>query len=107
MEYPKLRPKYTVQRVSEIDSPGGPLEDVGLAMVSTDPDDIDSPFVLMPRKDPVAYEAMRLYMQLCEPQLASEIRAWLRKIAAAEPVYGTQGKRNRMTIRLRMLAEVE
>lgn len=103
----KLRPKYTVQRVNELDSPGGPLKKVGKLMLSTDPADVDSPFVLMPRKDPAAFAAMGTYMDLCEPQLANEIRAWLRKVAAAEPIFGTQGKRNFSAIRIKRLHEVE
>lgn len=101
MEGHRLRPKYMVTRMDDSGIMSGP------SMPSTDPEDINSPFVLMPRKDPAAFEAMRAYMSLCEPQLANEIRAWLRKIAAAEPVYGTQGKRNRAFIRSRMLQEVE
>lgn len=103
----RLRPKYTVQRVRERDSPGGPLEKVGLSMFATDPDDINSPFVLMPRKDPAAFAAMGTYMELCEPQLSDEIRAWLRKIAEAEPIFGTQGKRNFTAIRVERLSRVD
>ena len=97
----RLRPKYRVIREDEEG------RTIGKIMKSTDPDDVDSPFVLMPRKDPAAYDAMRIYAQLCEPQLANEIRAWLRNIAQAEPVYGTQGIRNRTAIRLKMLHEAE
>lgn len=101
MEKYKLRPKYIVVKIG-VD---GKMS--GSKMKSTDSEDVDSPFVLMPRKDPAAYEAMRAYMVFCEPQLANEIRAWLRKIAQAEPVYGTQGSRNRTAIRMKMLLGVE
>lgn len=101
MEGHRLRPKYGVMRTDANGVARGPL------MKSTDPDDIDSPFVLMPRKDPAAFAAMGTYMELCEPQLANEIRVWLRKIAAAEPAFGTQGKRNFSAIRTKRLLEVE
>ena len=101
MEEPRLRPKYAVQRQDENRALVGPR------MLSTDPDDIDSPFVLMPRKDPAAFEAMRLYIQLCEPLLATEIRTWLRKIADSATVYGTQGERNRRSIRRMSLIAIE
>jgi len=84
----KLRPKYELQRVG----PQGSL--IGPRMKSTDPEDIDSPFVLMPRKDPAAFMAMLTYSVCCEPDLATEIREWLNKIVEAEPEYGTQGARN-------------
>lgn len=91
----KLRPKYTVKKIPEEDSlamtkvplPAG-------TMLSTDPDNVDSPFVLMPRKDPAAYAAMIAYAQCCEPHLAAEIAEWLRKIANAPAIFGTQGTRN-------------
>ena len=101
MAEPRLRPKYMVAKIGvdgKMFSPG---------MKSVDPDNVDSPFVLMPRKDPAAYEALYVYMQLCEPQLANEIRAWLRKIAEADSIYGTQGERNRRSIRLKSLLVVE
>ncbi len=90
----KLRPKYTVQRIREFDSPGGPVEPVGKSMLSTDPESVDSPFVLMPRKDPAALMAMITYACHCEPDLANEIKDWLDKMAEAEPKYGSQGTRN-------------
>lgn len=101
MDYLRLRPKYVVTRIADAG------EELGPTMKSTDPDSVDSPFVLLPRKDPAAFEALRGYASLCEPRLGNEIRAWLRKIAAAEPVYGTQGARNRTAFRLKMLAEAD
>ena len=95
----KLRPKYTVQRVKGIDSPGGPVEPVGKSMLSTDPEDVNSPFVLMPLKDPAAFMAMLTYSTLCEHDLAEEIRGWLTKVAEAGPQYGTQGTRNHIEMR--------
>lgn len=85
----KLRPKYMVKKILDLDA-----METGTPIASTDPEDIDSPFVLMPRKDPAAYAAMIYYAQCCEPKLAAEIAVWLGKIAAAEPKFGTQGSRN-------------
>lgn len=87
----KLRPKYLVSKI--LSSEGDEIE-VGLPMSSTDPEDVDSPFVLMPRKDPAAYAAMIAYAQCCESRLAAEIANWLAKIANAPAVFGTQGTRN-------------
>lgn len=97
----RLRPKYMV---AKIDTDGEPI---GPVMKSTDPDDVSSPFVLMPRKDPAAFAALGTYMDLCEPQLANEIRAWMRRIAAADLMFGSQGERNLKAIRLKRLLEVE
>ena len=95
----KLRPKYELQRV-------GPLGDlIGSRMKSTDPEDINSPFVLMPRKDPAAFMAMLTYSVCCEPDLATEIRDWLNKIAEAEPKYGTQGARNHIFMKKDLILE--
>ncbi len=93
----KLRPKYLVTRIKDDGVPAS------FSQRSTNPEDPSSPFVLMPMKDPAAYEAMFFYAQLCEPDLAAEIRDWLRLIAEAPPLYGTQGVRNRMAIRLRQI----
>ena len=89
----KLRPKYQVLKFSGQGLPAG------IPMKSVDPDDIDSPFVLMPRKDPAAFRAMVCYARFCEPDLRAEIATWLDKIARAEPVFGTQGTRNMQEIR--------
>ena len=69
----KLRPKYQVQRIVPTDAEGI-YENRGSAALSTDPEDVDSPFVLMPRKDPAAFQAMVAYARHCEKALAIEIR---------------------------------
>ena len=74
-----------------------------LGMKATDTDSEDSPFVLMPRKDPAAFYAMMHYAQVCEPDLAIEIRVWLDKVVKASPIYGTQGERNRIAMRLKQM----
>ncbi len=94
----KLRPRYLVQKYREED---GQLS--GPRMKSTDPDDVDSPFVLMPRKDPAAYYALLNYAQACEPDLADEIREWLEKVVAAPAQYGTQGNRNRVHMKMKQM----
>ena len=93
----KLRPKYNVQRIDE----DGDV--VGALIKSTDPDNVDSPFVLMPRKDPAAFYALLNYAKVCEPDLASEIREWAEKIIEAPPIFGTQGLRNRIEMKLKQL----
>lgn len=90
----KLRPKYHVQRVGSTGNLVGPR------MEATNPNNPNSPFVLMPRKDPAAFSAMMAYARYCEPDLAAEIRDWLRKVAEAPPEYGTQGTRNLKNMRL-------
>lgn len=97
METSKLRPKYDVQRVG----PNGEL--VSGRMRSTDPENPDSPFVLMPRKDPAAFFAMLEYTRHCEPHLADEIRNWLESMADTGPEYGTQGTRNWIHVRKRSI----
>lgn len=98
----KLRPKYMVLRIDESGKPVPGAE----SMPSTDPTDIDSPFVLLPRKDPAAFVAMVAYARHCEPDLANEIKAWLRTIAGAEPIFGTQGERNFKVNRLKALQDI-
>lgn len=99
----KLRPKYVVCR---LDAQGQVTVDTR-QMPSTDPSDVDSPFVLMPRKDPAAFVAMIAYARHCETDLASEIKAWLRKIVEAEPIIlGTQGERNFRATRLKALQDI-
>ena len=98
---PRLYPKYRVIKTSE------DLNPVNSVMLATDPNDINSPFVLMPRKDPAAMAAMLTYMSFCEPALANEIRPWLRKIADAEPIFGSQGVRNLKYVRSRSITEAE
>lgn len=96
----KLRPKYMVYKIF----PPNTVSKVGMS--STDPDDVDSPFVLMPRKDPAAFVAMITYARHCESDLANEIKAWLRKIVEAPPAFGTQGGRNYKTVRLKALQDI-
>lgn len=88
-----LRPKYQVQHIVG-ETPKVVYGMVGPVMLATDPSSPDSPFVLMPRKDPSAFAAMLTYANCCEPQLAGEIRAWLRSIVEEHPLYGSQGERN-------------
>lgn len=96
----RLRPKYGVSRLSEDGKA------VGVPLLSTNPEDVDSPFVLAPRKDPAAFAAMVAYARMCEPSLANEIKAWLRKIVVAPVVYGTQGERNLKAVRLKALNDI-
>lgn len=86
----RLRPKYMVFKTDE--KTGAVIPDG--AMPSTDPEDIDSPFVLMPRKDPAAFAALSAYATVCEPELAREIRMFLHMVTEASPAFGTQGTRN-------------
>ena len=89
----KLRPKYMVYKIDELG------DTIPEGMLSTDPDDVSSPFVLMPRKDPAAFRALICYANFCEPNLRIEIVTFLDKIARAEPVFGTQGARNHQAIK--------
>lgn len=94
----KLRPKYVVfriddERYDELIQSAMPSV-VSPPMLSTNPGDVDSPFVLMPRKDPAAFRAMVCYALYCEPDLRAEIASWLGDIASTEPAFGTQGVRN-------------
>ncbi len=93
----KLRPKYMVFKM---DSKGKKYPE---GMKSTDPEDVDSPFVLMPRKDPAAFYALLNYAQACEDDLAREIRIWLDKVVRAPAVFGTQGERNRVAMKLKQM----
>ncbi len=103
----RLRPKYVTFRVDETKAEEfkqGEMPSVTSApMLSTDPNDVDSPFVLMPRKDPAAYYALLNYAQVCEAELGAEIRLWLDKIVEAPPVFGTQGLRNRVAMKKRQM----
>lgn len=103
----KLRPKYVVFRIDEEKAKEhdyGVMPPVLSApMLSIDPDDVDSPFVLLPRKDPAAFYALLNYAQACEEELAREIRVWLGKVASAPSVYGTQGERNQVNMRLKQM----
>ena len=101
----KLRPKYMVYKIVSVPPSTGTAEVVvsKIGMLSTDPDNVDSPFVLMPRKDPAAYYALLNYAQVCEEDLAAEIRVWLEKVVKASPEYGTQGERNRVAMKLKQM----
>jgi len=100
-----LRPKYIVEKLPEA-SEGKEVFIRANVMVSTNPEDVDSPFVLMPRKDPAAFVALITYARYCEPELGLEILKWLEEVAKSEPVFGTQGIRNWVAGRLRSLTEV-
>jgi len=97
MEDKYLRPKYLVTKIVGEGFPKMPT------IKATDPDNIDSPFVLMPRKDPAAFLAMLVYAEVCDGNLAAEIRVWLRRIAEAPLAYGTQGMRNHTTMKIKQL----
>lgn len=98
-EEKRLAPKYVVTKLVPIG------QELPPTMKATDPDDINSPFVLMPRKDPAAFVALLAYASACEPSLGNEIRIWLTEIAKSTPVYGDQGFRNRVAMQLRQVQE--
>lgn len=81
----KLYRKYTVFKPNV--GSGG--------MSSVDVEDVNSPFVLMPRKDPVAMTALECYATSCEAELGREIRQWIQRIKKAPKILGTQGERNK------------
>ncbi len=93
----KLRPKYSVFK---LDPEGKPIIP---GQKSTDPEDPNSPFVLMPQKDPAAFQAMVVYAQCCEQDLGDEIKDWLYTIAEESPDLGTQGTRNLKAMLGRMI----
>ena len=97
----KLRPKYIVFRILS-DGSGNKPE-----MLATNPENIDSPFVLMPRKDPAAFYALANYAQACEPSLSREIRVFLQKVIEAPPLFGTQGARNRVVMMMKQMDLIE
>jgi len=94
-----LRLKYMVYRIDEVG------QSVTRGLKSTDPDDINSPFVLMPRKDPAAFIALASYASACEPELAREVREFLTKIVGSSPILGTQGARNFSAVMKRMIRQ--
>ena len=96
----KLRPKYMVAKI------GVDGQMFGEGMKSTDPDNVNSPFVLMPRKDPAAFAAMIMYARCCEKDLAKEVKGWLQRMAVAPVAYGTQGERNRQHLSLRSVGDI-
>lgn len=109
-----LRPKYVVRKATPKDieeykriGPHHHVIEITSASLSTDPEDINSPFVLMPRKDPSAFAALITYCQVCEPQLAQEIAEWMIKIANAEPQFGSQGTRNYASVRMQAVNEIK
>ncbi|MBI1737129.1 MAG: hypothetical protein HYR51_18310 [Candidatus Rokubacteria bacterium] len=61
-----------------------------------DPDDPEGVFVLKPWKDPAAVRALEAYRDHCYPELARDLDAWLRAIAAGTPVRGDVGRRNEL-----------
>lgn len=83
-----LYQKYEVRR--KVAKPGQEH-----TMISVDTLDVDSPFVLMPRKDPAAMVALQCYADFCEPELGRQIKRWIQRIKQAPKILGTQGKRNR------------
>ncbi|MDD5704189.1 MAG: hypothetical protein PHU23_19315 [Dehalococcoidales bacterium] len=93
---PRLYPKYTVQKVDN----GVYKAD---ELLATDKNSVNSPFVLMPRKDPAAFAALVYYSTICEPRLGNEIRNWLRNVVQAPVAYGSQGNRNRIAMILNNL----
>ncbi len=82
-----LYQKYEVWRK------GGKIGSEGM-MLSVDTQDVDSPFVLKPRKDPAAMKALECYADFCELELSKQIKRWIQLIKKAPKVVGTQGKRN-------------
>lgn len=61
-----------------------------------DPDDPEGVFVLKPWKDPAAVRALEAYRDHCYPELARDLDAWLRAIAAGTLVLGDVGRRNEL-----------
>ena len=103
-----LRPKYIVKKIADADAIN--IDQMPLpadVMLATNPNDVDSPFVLLPRKDPSAFAALVTYSQVCEPQLAQEIAEWLEKVADAEPRFGSQGARNYASVRMQAVHDIQ
>lgn len=96
----RLRPKYLVSKV-KIDG----SVDHSTTMKATDPGNPNSPFVLMPLKDPAAFLALVTYANYCEPDLAAEVRVWLNKITEADSRLGSQGARNYTHMRKDIIME--
>ena len=88
----KLYAKYSIHRLRP--TPENKVPQSTLLPNSVDIDNINSPFVLMPRKDPVAMIALECYADACESRLAKEIKKWIQQIKQAPKVLGTQGRRN-------------
>ena len=64
-----------------------------------DPQDPEGVFVLKPWKDPAAVRALEAYRDHCYAELARDLEAWLRTIAAGTPVLGDVGRRNELHAR--------
>ena len=70
-----------------------------MAMATEGPFDMhdpDSPFVLKPWKDPAALRALETYRDLCYPELAEEIGAWIKAIRSGRAPLGGIGSRNQL-----------
>jgi len=64
-----------------------------------DPADLDGAFVLKPWKDPAALRALAVYRDNCFPELARDLDAWMRLIAAGPKTRGDIGRRNEPHLR--------
>ncbi len=96
-----LRPKYAVYRLD------GEGSLAGEPMLATDPSNVDSPFVIFPRKDPAAFHALLSYAAVCEKGLRAEILLWAEKIATSDPAFGTQAARNWQTVLMDKVKSVD
>ena len=96
-----LRPKYKVYRLDEEGAELGP------SMLATDPENIDAPFVIFPRKDPAAFHALLAYADVCEKGLRMEIIQFAGKVAESDISFGTQGARNWQTMLMERVKAVE
>ncbi len=68
-----------------------------MAMATEGPFDTKDPeaaFVLKPWKDPAAIRALEVYRDHCYPELAEELRAWIKVIASGPVIRGGVGARN-------------
>jgi hypothetical protein len=68
-----------------------------MAMASEAPFDArdpEAPFVLKPWKDPAALRALEAYRDLCYPELAADLTAWIHTIGTGARVRGGVGARN-------------
>ncbi len=96
-----LRPKYAVYRLD------GEGSLAGEPMLATDPSNVDSPFVIFPRKDPAAFHALLAYAAVCEKGLRAEIISFAEDVAQSDPAFGTQGTRNWQTLLMNKVKSVE
>lgn len=65
----KLTPRYRVINL-----------ETGRTAESVNFTDGEPYFVLSPERDPAALEALKRYAEACEPELAQDIKQWIRKI---------------------------